>query len=49
VRDKKTRICKGYAFLEMVSEAAAHAVITALDGHPSGDRSLTVKLADQKK
>jgi RNA recognition motif-containing protein len=46
VRDKKTRICKGYAFLEMVSEEAAAAVVAALHGEPIGDRTLNVKPVD---
>lgn len=44
VRDKKTRICKGYGFIEMADEASAENVIAALDGQPMGDRSLTVKI-----
>lgn len=46
VRDKKTRVVKGYAFVEMASEEDALAVIAALDGEPMGDRQLTVKLAE---
>ncbi|GAA4308279.1 hypothetical protein GCM10023149_02150 [Mucilaginibacter gynuensis] len=45
VRDKKTRICKGYAFLEMKDKAAADAVIDALDGTMMGDRVLSVAIA----
>jgi RNA recognition motif-containing protein len=44
VRDKKTRICKGYGFIEMADEAAAENAIAALDGEPMGDRNLTVKI-----
>ena len=43
VRDKKTRICKGYAFLEMTDQPGADRAIEALDGTPMGDRMLTVK------
>lgn len=43
VRDKKTRICKGYAFLEMTDQTGADRAIEALDGTPMGDRMLTVK------
>jgi len=46
VRDKKTRIAKGYAFVEMASQEDAVAVMAALDGEPLGDRQLTVKLAE---
>lgn len=46
VRDKQTRICKGYAFLEMASEDDAVAVMAALDGEKLGERELSVKLAD---
>lgn len=46
VRDKKTRICKGYAFVEMKTMADAEAVMIALDDEPLGDRKLSVKLAD---
>ncbi|HZX59863.1 MAG TPA: RNA-binding protein [Mucilaginibacter sp.] len=44
VRDKKTRICKGYGFIEMADEASAENAIAALDGQPMGDRNLTVKI-----
>lgn len=48
VRDRKTRICKGYAFVEMqTAEGAANATL-ALDGLEMADRSLTVKLAEEK-
>lgn len=49
VRDKKTRICKGYAFIEMATEDDAVAVMAALDGEQLGDRKLSVKLADEPK
>ncbi len=47
VRDKKTRICKGYAFIEMATEDDAVAVMAALDGEKLRDRVLSVKLADE--
>lgn len=47
VRDKKTRICKGYAFVEMKTADDAVAVMGALDGEPMGDRQLSVKLTDE--
>lgn len=48
VRDKKTRICKGYAFLEMADMEAAENVIANLNGIAMGDRSLTVKISEEK-
>lgn len=46
VRDKKTHVPKGYAFVEMTTKADAVAVMAALDGEPIVDRELSVKLAD---
>ncbi|MGN8069641.1 RNA-binding protein [Mucilaginibacter sp. SG564] len=48
VRDKKTRKCKGYAFLEMTDQAGADRAIEGLDGTPMGDRILSVKQAADK-
>ena len=48
VRDKKTKRCKGYAFLEMTDQAGADRVIEALDGSPLGDRLLTVRQTAEK-
>lgn len=39
-------MAKGYAFVEMASEADALAVMVALDGEPMGDRQLTVEPAE---
>jgi RNA recognition motif-containing protein len=47
VRDKKTRICKGYAFIEMATDDDVVAVIAALDGEQLGDRKLSIKHADE--
>jgi RNA recognition motif-containing protein len=47
VRDKKTRICKGYAFLEMKDRAGAENAVNALDGTPIGDRTLNVKINEE--
>ena len=44
VKDKKTRICKGYGFIEMADMAAAENVIGALNGEPMGDRKLTINI-----
>jgi RNA recognition motif-containing protein len=46
VRDKKSGIAKGYAFVEMASENDVVSVMAALDGEPLGDRQLSVKLAE---
>jgi RNA recognition motif-containing protein len=46
VRDKKTRICKGYAFLEMKDRTGAENAVIALDGTPIADRVLSVKIND---
>lgn len=44
VRDKKTRICKGYAFVEMLTEQGAVQASAALDGQEMQGRELTVKI-----
>ncbi|OOQ56512.1 RNA recognition motif domain-containing protein [Mucilaginibacter pedocola] len=44
VRDKKTRVCKGYAFLEVATQEDAENAVKELDGAPIGDRYLTVKI-----
>lgn len=46
VRDKKTRICKGYAFLEMKDRTGAENAVIALDGTQIADRVLSVKIND---
>jgi RNA recognition motif-containing protein len=48
VRDKKTRICKGYAFLEMKDIGGAERAVEALDGTAIGDRVLNVKINEEK-
>lgn len=48
VKDKKTRKCKGYAFLEMLDQEAAENVIANLNGNPMGDRILTIKISADK-
>jgi len=48
VRDKKTGICKGYAFLEMKNRAEAENVVEALHGRPMADRKLTVKINEEE-
>lgn len=49
VRDKQTRKSKGYAFVEMVSEAGAMEVIEALNQAVMGEKILDVKPADVKQ
>jgi RNA recognition motif-containing protein len=48
VRDKVTRKCKGYAFLETTGQAGAEMAINTLNGKIMGDKELTVKVADEK-
>ncbi len=48
VRDKVTRKCKGYAFVEMVSREAAINTIEALDGTAVGKRLLTVRIKEDE-
>lgn len=48
VRDKKTGICKGYAFIEMKDKENADRVIEALDGTFMGERMLSIKITEDK-
>jgi RNA recognition motif-containing protein len=48
VRDKQTRICKGYAFVEMATLTGAENAVIALDGSPMQDRELTVKINEER-
>ncbi|AMR33538.1 hypothetical protein A0256_19975 [Mucilaginibacter sp. PAMC 26640] len=48
VRNKQTRICKGYAFIETASLKDATQIIKALDGTMLGERELTVRLVVEK-
>lgn len=43
VRDKKTRVCKGYAFIEMKTREGADEAMHALDNLPMGDKKISVK------
>ena len=43
VRDKKTRVCKGYAFVEMKTQEGADEVMDALHDSQMGHKKLTVK------
>ncbi|CAN5425248.1 hypothetical protein BH09BAC6_BH09BAC6_12750 [soil metagenome] len=46
VRDKKTRVCKGYAFLEMTDMEGAQNAIEALDGTTIGGRVLSLAIRE---
>jgi RNA recognition motif-containing protein len=48
VRDKKTRVCKGYAFLEVATMEEAENAAIQLDGSPIGDRNLTVNIVREE-
>ncbi|MFB9842583.1 RNA recognition motif domain-containing protein [Mucilaginibacter ginsenosidivorans] len=48
VRDKKTRVCKGYGFIEMADMASAENAIAALNGEPMGDRKLTINIREDE-
>ena len=48
VRDKKTRICKGYAFLEMADKEGAERAVEALDGTKVSGRQINVKIREEK-
>jgi len=47
VRDKKTRVCKGYGFIEMADRASAENAVKELNGEPMGDRKLTVNIREE--
>ena len=48
VRDKVTKKCKGYAFLEVTDKKDAEAAIEALSGAAYGDRELTLNIVEEK-
>jgi len=48
VRDKQSGKTKGYAFIEMISRAAAEEVVVALDGLEMKDKNLTVNIVEEK-
>ena len=49
VRDKKTRVCKGYAFVEIIDKDGVDRAIEALDGTAMGDKVLSVKITEEKQ
>lgn len=46
VRDRQTKKCKGYAFVEVLTEEDAVKIAAALDGEEMQDRVLTVKVKE---
>ena len=48
VRDKVSKKCKGYAFIEVTDEKEAEAAIDALSGTAMGDRELTLNIVEEK-
>lgn len=49
IRDKRTRVCKGYAFIEMTDLAGAEEAIANLNGRTMGDRDLAVKIREESE
>lgn len=49
IRDKRTRVCKGYAFIEMTDQAGAEEAIANLNGRTMGDRDLAVKIREENE
>ena len=47
VRDKKTKICKGYAFIEMIDRTGAKNAAEALDGTMMDGKTLTVNINEE--
>jgi RNA recognition motif-containing protein len=48
VRDKISKKCKGYAFLEVTDQKEAEAAMDALNGTALGDRELTLNIVEEK-
>ncbi len=48
VRDKVTKKCKGYAFVEMADLESADRVISGLNNTVLGDKVLSVNFAEEK-
>jgi RNA recognition motif-containing protein len=46
VRDKKTKICKGYAFLEISDLEGAERAVESLNGVDMRDRTLSLNIVD---
>lgn len=48
VRDKKTKICKGYAFLEIEDRAGAENAVEMVDGAIVAGKPLSVKIREDE-
>ena len=48
VRDKISKKCKGYAFIEVTDKKEAEVAIEALSGTAWGDRELTLNIVEEK-
>jgi RNA recognition motif-containing protein len=48
VRDKKTKICKGYAFLEIADRAGAEQAVIVLNGTKHAGRELRLSIVEDK-
>jgi len=49
IRDQTSGESKGYAFVEMLDKAGADRAIAALDGSVMGGRTLSVRIAEDKR
>jgi len=49
VRDKKTKICKGYAFLEVADRAGAEQAMAALNGTQIAGRELLLNIVEEQQ
>lgn len=47
VRDKVTKRCKGYAFLEMVNQAEAEKAVSMLNGEEYQGQALNIKITEE--
>ncbi|WEK18070.1 MAG: RNA-binding protein [Candidatus Pedobacter colombiensis] len=47
VRDKVTKRCKGYAFLEMANQAEAEKAVLVLNGETYKGQVLNIKIAEE--
>jgi RNA recognition motif-containing protein len=47
VRHKQTKICKGYAFIEMLERKEAENAVVALNGTMMDEKSLTVNINEE--
>jgi RNA recognition motif-containing protein len=48
IRDRETGRARGFAFVEMATDAHAQAAVNALNGKPFGGRPLTVSEARER-